>query len=75
MRRFHIEKKVINDGLTEMLKGSGVVPLAEGDEGKKNVSSQLSVGTLALHTGLWPGQEDLKAYGEFIRTVGKDLVG
>ena len=72
---FHIDKKIINDGLTEMLKGSGVVPLAEGDEGEKNVSSRMSVGTLALHAGLWPSLKDLKAYGEFICTVGKDHDG
>ena len=57
------------------------------DEGEKNVSSRMSVGTLALHTGLWPSpvippptssaprterKPSLKAYGEFIRIVDKD---
>ena len=67
---FHIDKKIIDDGLTKMLKDSGVVTLAEG-EGKKNVSSQMPVGTLALHTGLWPSREE---YREFIRIVSKDHV-
>ena len=65
---FHIDKKIINAGLTNMLKDSGVVPLAEGD-GRKNIRSQMSVGTLVLHAGLWSSLDD---YGEFIRIVGKD---
>ena len=69
---FHIDKKIIDAGLTNMLKDSGVVPLAEGDEGKKNISSRMSVGTLALHAGLWPELKDLDAYGEIIRTISKD---
>ena len=68
---FHIDKKIIDDGLTKMLKDSVVVTLAEG-EGKKNVSSQMPVGTLALQTGLWPSLEE---YREFIRIVSKDHVG
>ena len=68
---FHIDKKIINDGLTKMIKDSVDVTLAEGD-GEKNVSSQTPVGTLALHTGLWPSLDDLKGYGEFIRSVNKD---
>ena len=70
---FHIDKKIIDGGLTKMLKDSGVVTLAEGD-GKKNVRSQMSVGMLALHTGLWPSLDDLKGYGEFIRIVTEDHV-
>ena len=66
---FHIDKKIIEDGLTEMLKDSGVVPLAEGD-GRKNNRSQMPVGTLALHAGLWGSSLD--DYGEFISIVGKD---
>ena len=65
---FHIDKKIIDAGLTNMLKDSGVVPLAEGD-GRKNIRSQMSVGTLVLHAGLWSSLDD---YGEFIRIVGKD---
>ena len=68
---FHIDEEVINDGLTEMLKDSGVETLAEGD-GKKAVKSQLPVGMMALQNGLWP---NLKDYGEFIRIVTEDLVG
>ena len=44
---------------------------AEGD-GETNVRSQMPVGTLALHTGLWPSIEE---YGEFIRIVNKDHSG
>ena len=47
------------------------MPLAEGD-GRKNISSRMSVGTLALHAGLWPELKDLDAYGEIIRTISKD---
>ena len=65
---FHIDKEIINAGLTNMFKDSGVVPLAEGD-GRKNVRSRMSVGTLVLHAGLW---SSLDAYGEFIRIVGRD---
>ena len=66
---FHIDKKIIDAGLTNMLKDSGVVPLAEGD-GKKNIRSQMPVGTLVLHAGLcWSSLDD---YGEFIRIVDKD---
>ena len=71
---FHIDKDIINDGLTKMLKDSVDVTLAEGD-GEKNVSSQMPVGTLALLTGLWPSLDDLKGYGEFIRIVSKDHNG
>ena len=39
---FHIDKEIINAGLTNMLKDSGVVPFAEGD-GRKNIRSQISV--------------------------------
>ena len=66
---FHIDKKIIEDGLTEMLKDSGVVLLAEGD-GRKNFRSQMPVGTLVLHAGLWGSSLD--EYGEFISIVGKD---
>ena len=66
---FHIDKKIIDDGLTEMLKDSVVVPLAEGD-GMKNNRSQMHVGTLALHAGLWGSSLD--DYGEFISIVGND---
>ena len=66
---FHIDKKIIDAGLTKMLKDSGVVPLAEGDGGK-NFRSQMPVGTLALHAGLcWSSLDD---YGEFISIVSKD---
>ena len=65
MRRFLI----IDAGLTDMLKDSGFVPLAEGD-GRKNIRSQMPVGTLVLHAGLcWSSLDD---YGEFIRIVDKD---
>ena len=57
---FHIDKEIIDAGLTNMLKDSRVVPLAEGD-GRKNISSRMSVGTLALHAGLWPELKDLDA--------------
>ena len=68
---FHIDEKIIDGGLTKMLKDSGVVvTLAEG-EGEKNVSSQMPVGTLALHTGLWPSLEE---YREFIGVVSEDHV-
>ena len=53
-----------------MLKDSVVVPLAEGD-GMKNNRSQMHVGTLALHAGLW-GSSSLDDYGEFISIVGND---
>ena len=65
---FHIDKEIINAGLTNVLKDSGVVPLAEGD-GRKDNRSQMSVGTLVLHAGLWSSLDD---YGEFIHIVGKD---
>ena len=65
---FHIDKEIINAGLTNMLKDSGVVPFAEGD-GRKNIRSQISVGMLVLHAGLWSSLDD---YGEVIRIVGKD---
>ena len=44
------------------------MPLAEGDGGK-NIRSQMSVGTLVLHAGLWSSLDD---YGKFIRIVDKD---
>ena len=66
---FHIDKEIINAGLTNMFKDSGVVPLAEGDGRKNSVRSRMSVGTLVLHAGLW---SSLDAYGEFIRIVGRD---
>ena len=66
---FHIDKKIIDAGLTNMLKDSGVVPLVEGD-GRKNIRSQMPVGTLVLHKGLWGSSLD--DYGEFISIVGKD---
>ena len=68
---FHIDEKVIDDGLTEMLKDSGVAILAEG-EGKKAVKSQLPIGMLALHNGLGLSLED---YGDFIRIVSEDHGG
>ena len=65
---FHIDKEIINAGLANMFKDSVVVPLAEGD-GRKNVRSRMSVGTLVLHAGLW---SSLDAYGDFIRIVGRE---
>ena len=68
---FHIDKKIIDAGLTNMLKDSGVVPLAEGD-GRKNIRSQMPVGTLVLHAGLcWSSLDD---YGEFIRIVDEGSI-
>ena len=63
-----LDERVIDDGLTEMLKDSGVVTLAEG-EGKKAVKSQLPAGMLALHNGLGLSPE---GYGDFIRVVSED---
>ena len=65
---FHVDERVIDDGLTEMFKDSGVVTLAEG-EGKKAVKSQLPAGMLALHNGLGLS---LEGYGDFIRVVSED---
>ena len=65
---FHVDERIVDDGLMEMLKESRVATLAEGD-GKKAVKGQLPVGMLALHKGLGLS---LEGYGDFIHVVSED---
>ena len=66
---FHVDRKVINKGLNELVKNP-VVELAEG-QGEKNIDSTLSLGALALFIGLEMSLDD---YGAFIKTVSADHV-
>ena len=66
---FHVNKELIDKGLSELVKDH-VIDLAEG-QGEKNVNSTLSLGTLALFSGL---KMSLDEYGAFIANVTDDNV-
>ena len=64
---FHLDKKLIDKGLNELVKDR-VIDLAEG-QGEKNVDSTLSLGALALFHGLGMSLDD---YDAFITKVTDD---
>ena len=65
---FHVDGKVIDRGLDELIKDKQDVTLSQGD-GSKGVESQLALGLLALHNGL---SLDLEEYGQFLDVVSDD---
>ncbi len=65
---FHVDERVIERGLNELVEDEEDVTLAEG-HGPKHVDSQLTLGLLALHNGLGLGLDD---YREFLQVVMED---
>ena len=64
---FHVDKKIINKGLNELVDEKAVT-LAEG-EGDRLVDSRLVLGFLALHNGL---DMDLDHHRRFLEVVRAD---